>query len=520
VSYPGMNMKITTTLLFGALTSGFSLVSTTTSFVLGRPSAQPLLASSFSSSKVSRGGATRLDLTTTTTSTATTSSPPTWQELQEQINPDISTNANADTSLSSSLSLEQQPVLTLYRDTNGWCPFCERVWLCICAKQLPYRERLVNLQNKPDWYKELVPTTQVPAMLLHPPATSSTTKSNSRTIIWESLDIMKALDDAFPNTPRLVLDTPDYHAASEQTSQLNTVGFRYVFSSRNTSLTALEVEELKQDFIKGLDLLEDSLQQASTAASSNGGPLFRLGSEFSGVDAELIPTLERWRYQLPLTKEFDILQGRPFLQKWFATMDSFQPYAERVAGDAYTWAATAAMFTRYFGGDSDNQENIQAIARSDAAAAKLAQAFSDSSSLELESVDSSRLARLAAEKLIANHEAVIADCTNQDPKSQQHLGRSSDVTAADIVLRHVCSLLLLEDGTQILEAAQTGPMVDMMSSDHSNQEQRLAASQAARTVATRLSVPRDMGAPSAKILRAVLSIVADRLDEETKTPQV
>jgi hypothetical protein len=232
--------------------------------------------------------------------------------------------------------------------------------------------------------------------------------------------------------------------------------------------------------------------------------------EFSGADAELIPSLERWRYQLPMTKEFDILEGRPSLQTWFDAMESFAPYAERVSGDAYSWAATAATFTRYFGGDVDNPENQQAIARSDAAAAQLVQGFSDVQAAAL--VDA-RLARLAAVKLITNHEAVIADCTNQDPKSQQHISRGDDPSAADTVIRHVCSLLLLGDDSDgskhILEAAQTGPLVEII-----DKQDRLGASQAARAVATRLCAPRDMGAPSAKILRAVLSIVADRLDEQ------
>lgn len=50
---------------------------------------------------------------------------------------------------SDSAEEEQKPVLTLYRDTNGWCPFCERVWVCIRAKNLPYQERLISLFDKP-----------------------------------------------------------------------------------------------------------------------------------------------------------------------------------------------------------------------------------------------------------------------------------------------------------------------------------------------------------------------------------
>ena len=56
------------------------------------------------------------------------------------------------------------PVLTLYRDTNGWCPFCERVWLQLEHKGLPYEEVLIDLKDKPAWYLEMVPTGLVPAV--------------------------------------------------------------------------------------------------------------------------------------------------------------------------------------------------------------------------------------------------------------------------------------------------------------------------------------------------------------------
>lgn len=42
--------------------------------------------------------------------------------------------------------------ININRDTNGWCPFCERVWVAIRAKGIPYQETLVPLQNKPEWY--------------------------------------------------------------------------------------------------------------------------------------------------------------------------------------------------------------------------------------------------------------------------------------------------------------------------------------------------------------------------------
>ena len=49
-----------------------------------------------------------------------------------------------------------KPLVTLYRDTNGWCPFCERVWLALEIKKIPYQEQLINLQDKPAWFLQMV----------------------------------------------------------------------------------------------------------------------------------------------------------------------------------------------------------------------------------------------------------------------------------------------------------------------------------------------------------------------------
>ena len=119
------------------------------------------------------------------TAAAPVSAVPTWTELSEAL--PIPSNPT--------------PELVLYRDNNGWCPFCERVWLVVRAKGIPYDEQLISLQNKPDWYKVLVPTTLVPAVLFHESGVDGNgerTKKNERRIVWESSDIIKALDEQFP----------------------------------------------------------------------------------------------------------------------------------------------------------------------------------------------------------------------------------------------------------------------------------------------------------------------------------
>jgi glutaredoxin len=129
--------------------------------------------------------------------TRITGTPPSWEALA------LSLQNNNESTV--------EPLVTLYRDTNGWCPFCERVWVALHVKQIPYQETLVSLQNKPQWYKQLVPTTLVPAVLFHGSSNDGDKDTkNERRIVWESMDILKALDDEFPDTPKV--STYQYYA--------------------------------------------------------------------------------------------------------------------------------------------------------------------------------------------------------------------------------------------------------------------------------------------------------------------
>jgi glutathione S-transferase len=46
-----------------------------------------------------------------------------------------------------SCSSAAPPELVLYRDTNAWCPFCERVWLALEAKGVSYTCEFVDLRR-------------------------------------------------------------------------------------------------------------------------------------------------------------------------------------------------------------------------------------------------------------------------------------------------------------------------------------------------------------------------------------
>ena len=229
----------------------------------------------------------------------------------------------------------------------------------------------------------MVPTGLVPAVLFHGEDNGDGGISTSRSLVWESDAILYALDEQFPDTPRLMMkENNEFATALEMQERLQLAGVRFAYGGRNQTLADNEKMKLRNDFETALDELNTALGEQQQRIVDDGNTAsagcFRLGTEFSGVDAMLIPTLERWRYQLPVTENLDILRDRIHLRQWFNHLDSFLPYSERVAGDEYSWTATASQFLRYFGGGEDKPEVAAAIERADSTAKKLANEFSSS----------------------------------------------------------------------------------------------------------------------------------------------
>jgi glutathione S-transferase len=356
----------------------------------------------------------------------------------------------------------------------------------------------------------MVPTGLVPAVLFHGDEGGDESEtSTSRELVWESDAILEALDAKFPDTPQLMKKGDKaFDDALDLQNRLQSAGFKFAYGNRNGTLTDEEIQKTRDDFESVLDELDAALGEHASAAGTE--KCFRLGTEFSGVDAIMVPTLERWRYQLTITENLDILENRNHLKNWFDTMESYEAYGGRVAGDEYSWTATASMFLRYFGGGEDKPKVVEGIAKADAAAEKLAGEFVSTSA---ESSHQQEAALEAASKLISNHEAVVADCVREEPLSQQHVARatSSGKETADLLLRHVSSVLLHHAAaTSPLSYATTDASIKDLLHD-SDADATAQGALALQTVSKRLCVPRDMGAPSAALLRGILSSVAENL---------
>jgi glutathione S-transferase len=214
---------------------------------------------------------------------------------------------------------ETPPPVLLYRDTNSWCPFCERVWFALEEKEIPFATEFIDLNNKPQWYIDLVPTKLVPAAKIE------------GELVYESESILLALEARFPDLPLFPLE-PEENAIARQlikdaeTNGLQEAGYKFLMG---TPANLDELSRLQAAFEAKLDELEQVLAKYP-------GSYFL--STFSLVDIMYIPHLDRLAASLPVYRGYHIKGNPRFpnLNAWFAALNE-RPAYDRVKTDATTF---------------------------------------------------------------------------------------------------------------------------------------------------------------------------------------
>jgi glutathione S-transferase len=114
-----------------------------------------------------------------------------WSELESLV-PELPDRINGPTNAQSLLRLfghdEATVRVTLFRDHHAWCPYCQKVWLWLEERRIPYRIRKVTMfcyGQKERWFTQLVPSGMLPALQL------------DGRLITESDQILEALEAAF-----------------------------------------------------------------------------------------------------------------------------------------------------------------------------------------------------------------------------------------------------------------------------------------------------------------------------------
>ncbi|HIK32559.1 MAG TPA: glutathione S-transferase family protein [Oscillatoriales cyanobacterium M59_W2019_021] len=236
-----------------------------------------------------------------------TATPLTWTELAALTDFHIDT-VNGPTNAQARLRLFDRPEsevrVTLYRDHHAWCPYCQKVWLWLEEKQIPYRIEKVTMfcyGEKELWYKRKVPSGMLPALEL------------DGRLITESDDILLALERVFKPLGWSMEDPKVLPLR-----RLERLLFRAWCSwlCRPARLPQ-EKQFYRKQFISVVAQVEEAL-------ASTPGPYFL--EEFSVVDPIFTPYVERMNASLFYYKGYSLREENPRLSAWFDAMETRSTY--------------------------------------------------------------------------------------------------------------------------------------------------------------------------------------------------
>ncbi|PNW51870.1 UNVERIFIED_CONTAM: glutathione S-transferase [Euhalothece sp. KZN 001] len=233
--------------------------------------------------------------------------PLSWEELKTKTNFNLD-RVNGNTNSHSRLRLfgqnESEVRVTLYRDHHAWCPYCQKVWLWLEEKQIPYRIEKVSMfcyGEKERWYKRIVPSGMLPALEL-----------DSR-LLTESNDILIALEDAFGVLGYSMKDSKVIPLKKLE-RQLFRAWCMWLCSGARSSK---QEESNRKQFL-------DVTEKVETALSETQGAYFL--DNFSIVDVLFTPFLERMNASLFYYKGYSLREENPHLKQWFAGMETRSTY--------------------------------------------------------------------------------------------------------------------------------------------------------------------------------------------------
>lgn len=235
------------------------------------------------------------------------SAPLSWSELEALSSFDIDL-VNGPTNAQAKLRLfgqnEADVRITLYRDNHAWCPYCQKVWLWLEEKRIPYRIEKVTMfcyGTKEDWYKRIVPSGMLPALKL------------DKQIITESDDILLALEKTF-GPVKYGMQHPDVLPLR----QLERLLFRAWCGWLCQPANWLRPDAAsKAQFVSVVEKVEAAL-------ASKPSPYFL--DEFSTADIIFTPYVERMNASLFYYKGYSLREENPRLSDWFDAMESRTTY--------------------------------------------------------------------------------------------------------------------------------------------------------------------------------------------------
>jgi len=232
--------------------------------------------------------------------------PLSWQAL-EALTPPEPDRRQGDPTSQAELRLFGQPEravrVTLYRDHHAWCPYCQKVWLWLEERQVPYRVRKVTMVcygRKEPWYLQLVPTGMLPAVEI------------DGRLFTESDTILLALERCFGSVGA-GMNEPEVLRLRRLERQLFQAWCQWLCRP----LTPGAAERAEAEFDRWAGALAAELERGP-------GP-FLLG-DLGSVDLVFAPYVERMNASLAYYKGVLLRQRHPAINRWLQALEQRASY--------------------------------------------------------------------------------------------------------------------------------------------------------------------------------------------------
>ncbi len=236
-----------------------------------------------------------------------------WKELASEAAPALATPAFTDPASGPTNPQalcrpfgrpEGEIRVTLYRDHHAWCPYCQKVWLWLEERRVPYRTRKVTMHcygQKEPWYTELVRGGMLPALEL------------DGRLITESDRILEALEAAFGPLGQ-GMNAREVLPLRQLERQLFRAWCQWLcVPSRGAAEEA-----------RGQQGFDRFAERFASALSADPGP-FLLG-DLGTADLVFVPYLERMNASLAYYKGYLLRQRHPAIDRWFQALEQRSTY--------------------------------------------------------------------------------------------------------------------------------------------------------------------------------------------------
>ncbi|KAL3797119.1 hypothetical protein HJC23_000457 [Cyclotella cryptica] len=398
---------------------------------------------------------------------------------------------------------EEDVRVTLFRDSASWCPYCQKVWMTLEQKRIPYRITKINMRcygDKPSSFTKLQPSGAIPVAII------------DGATYRQSNDIIFALEEKFPESEAMVY--------GDQGKIRELLGLeRKLFSSWMYWLTSYDGPngKLRKEFLSTLMEVERALQSVQ-------GRGFFMGDKVSVVDCMFAPFLERMAASMLYFKglKIRVADGEktdfPAVNRWFDAMETLPSY-QLTKSDYYThcWDLPPQLggcvaepgsepFQIAINGETAGSWSLPLSPHNDGVEPDWAWAGGYPG-------DEKIAMREAVERVSANHEAIVKfACRGAGKEGFPRYGAPlADPNAmsneavqpfVDVVLRVVCSKLLSNDATTCDKSMNE--VVSLWKKEGGDEIIEMAAT-SLEYMRDRVGVPRDMRLPAARQLRAHLN---------------